>query len=208
MKKTILNILIFTCSGTLLFSEGGADNSGQESAGEVGFSASWTVTALADLATPWTGLANTDYEADHFLIDNYFTISEIDVNAPFFINVTRSAWSIPTNYMDAGTKQTAGAGIATDADLLIAVDISDDGYAADNATGLREADTYGSHAYVALSTESATPIFDGGGTGLAAEHGVESADGTVDVKVLMDWVYDIPGVYAITLTLSLSPNPN
>ena len=206
MKKTLLNILIF--SSTVLFAEGGAADSGQQSTGTVPFAASWTVTALADLATPWTGLANSDYEADHFLIDDYFSLSEIDVNSPFYIKVTRGVWTIPTNYMDAGTKQDGGSGIATDTDLLIAVDISDDGYATDNLTGLREATGYGSHAYVALNSTSATTIFDGGGTGSGAEHGVESADGIVDVKILMDWVYDIPGTYAITLTLSLSENTN
>ena len=142
------------------------------------------------------------------MIDDYFSLVDVDVNSPFYVKITRGEWTVPPTYMDAGAKQSGGAGATDDSDILIAVDISDDGYTPDNTTGLREATGYATHAYVALDSTTPKLIFDGGGTGVGAEHGVESADGTVDVKVLMDWIYDIPGTYAITLTLSLSENSN
>ena len=128
MKKTLFKVLIFTCSITFLFSAGGADNSGQATTGIVPFSAQWTVTPKADLETSWTGLTKTEYEANEFIIDDYFALTDIDVNSPFYIKVTRTGWTVPGTYMTAGEKQEADGTNDEDSDILISVGVSNDGY--------------------------------------------------------------------------------
>ena len=58
-------------------------------------------------------------------------------------------------------------------------------------------------SYQAASTSGAV-ILTGGSTTSGSAHGVETAQFTLDGKVMLDWATDIPGAYALTITLTIA----
>ena len=114
-------------------------------------------------------------------VTNYYNIPDVIAIADFDANhyvkcyLTKGSWTIPSGY---------GGAKASDA--------------TDN-TGLITVGDFTSTDYTGLD-ENANLIITGG----LATHGVEDAVFDVDARVLFDWLTDIPGIYSVQLTLTVT----
>ena len=162
--------------------------------GSIPFCASWTTSTTApDFAT-----VNIDaYDADFLEFTTIISVSDFDANYAFNISASKGGWTLPSNYEATnGAKKTNGS----DSDFLIKVDDITVGYS-DASEGLAVANSHDS--YQALTTGGAV-IASGGSTASNAAHGVENAAFNIDGKVLLDWDTDIPGTYALTITITVA----
>ena len=196
---------------SFIFTQTDPANEVATSAGTVPFVAQWVVSEPGTTDAAWTtagGLNDADYETTELIeIADFLQITDLNCNTKFKIMVTRSGWTVPADYMTAGGKRSvAGAtsGVATqgaddDSDILVKGVVNNDGYTADDTNGL--ATSIGS--FTALSNTTPTEIFTGGRIGADTGHGVEGAQGDIDVQILMDWVQDIVGAYSISLTIDI-----
>ena len=186
----------------LFFTRSDLTQLSMSSTGFVDFNASWTVVEPSSTDAAWTtdgGLTNSVYNANELEILDFLKITDLDCNTKFEIKVTRSAWTVPADYMTAGAKKNSAgstAGADNDSDILIKAVVNAHGY--DETEGLVSSIS----SYTALNSTTPTQIFTGGevGSGL---HGVTNAQGDIDVKILMDWVHDIVGLYSISLTIDI-----
>ncbi len=162
--------------------------------GTIPFCASWTTSTTA----PNFATVNIDsYDADYLEFATIISVSDFDANYAFNISASKGGWTLPTNYHTSnGAKKTDGS----DSDFLIKVDDITAGYS--NASeGLVVSNSHDS--YQALTTGGSV-IASGGSTSSGAAHGVENAAFNIDGKVLLDWDSDIPGTYALTITITVA----
>ena len=130
-------------------------------------------------------------------LPNIMLVNDFDANHKFKVNLLKGGWTLPANYSTAGDatlrKNTGGTDVGQ---LLVKVNVSAAGYS-DATEGLVQSGTFGT-AYTGLD-EVATTIITGG----LNSHGVEDGAFDIDGRILFDWLTDIPGAYAVDLTISV-----
>jgi len=199
MKKRLSTIMAIVAALSMLFIAGPvmADDidthDGTTMSGTVPFCANWALTEPD--VTPFTDVTQAIYEANEIVVTDLIQITDFDCNTKFKITATKSAWTLPDNYLTAGAKKDDGS----DSDLLLMVDNVTAGYTTD---GLAALGSYGSYTAIAITTGS--DIIGGGAVGENLGHGVENAVCDVNAKILMDWAKDIVGAYSITTTLTIT----
>ena len=131
-------------------------------------------------------------------LPNIMIVSDFDANHKFKVNLLKGSWTLPADYTTVGDatlrKNTAGTDVGQ---LLVKVNVTNAGYADAAGEGLVQSGTFGS-AYTGLD-ENLTTIITGG----LASHGVENGVFDIDARILFDWLRDIPGPYAVSLTISV-----
>ena len=205
MKKRLSTIMAIVAALGMLFIAGpvmaAADvdtHNGTTMSGTVPFCANWALTEPD--VTPFADVTQAMYEADEFIVTDLIKITDFDCNTKFKITATKSAWTLPDNYLTAGAKKDDGS----DSDLLLMVDNVTAGYTGDD--GLAAIGGYDSYLAIAITTGS--DIIGGGAVGENLGHGVENAVCDVNAKILMDWATDIVGAYSITTTLTITEVTN
>jgi len=154
--------------------------------GTIPFLAQWTVTADAH-ASSFSGILEADYDADYIEFVDFFDVTDFDANDTLSVRAKVGSWTKPSHYPAFGNKNT----VTSESDLHIKVtDISE---AADSLA------IQGSFAsYVELTSVGDQEILAG-----TTAHGIENAAFQADAKVDLDWVADVTGAYAITVTLTI-----
>lgn len=206
--KRILTLMLFSC----LFS---GVNDGPVTvtvAGSVPFIVSFNSEgtgqdASVDFTKGTASFANViddDYDrvtessvTNYMDLPNIMLCNDFDANHKFVVKLLKGAWTLPANYTTAGDatlrKNTGGTDIGQ---FLVKVNVTSAGYS-DATEGLSQSGTFGD-SYTGL-TEVATEVISGG----ANSHGVEDGAFDIDARILFDWLTDIPGEYAIDLTISV-----
>jgi hypothetical protein len=190
-KKYILSLLFFL---SFLFGDTDADVAVTGS-GTIPFCASWTSsTTVPDYST-----VDIDaYDADFLEFASIISVTDFDANYAFNITATKGTWTLPSAYdVTNGAKKANGS----DSDFLIKVDDITVGTTPSSSNGLAVAN---SHNTYQAATTGGTVIASGGSTVSGSAHGVESAAFNIDGKVLLDWDTDIPGSYALSITITVA----
>lgn len=198
MKK----LLVIASIMSFLISQDIETHGGTTASGIVPFCASWelcSTTNCSDNAAAFPATAIADYDNGYVQIGNFLQITDLDVNGKFYIEMYRSAWTVPDDYSDDGAKHNSN-GISTDSDVKIEITSVAHGYAAETGEGLRAAGAYGSYTAIG-DTDNKSKILEGGAIGENEGHGVEDATADISIQFLMDWSTDIEGNYGITTTL-------
>ena len=210
MKKTI--VLTIMMLGLIM---AGSTNDGPvvvTTSGTVPFVVSFNSDGTAeDAAADFTGtggafgtIDDDDYDrqtnesiTNYMNLPNIMLVNDFDANHKFKINLLKGAWTLPANYTTAGDatlrKNTGGTDVGQ---LLVKVNVSSAGYS-DATEGLVQSSTFGT-AYTGLDENNTTII-----TGGLDSHGVEDGAFDIDARILFDWLVDIPGAYAVDLTISV-----
>jgi|TARA_B110000467_G_scaffold154662_1_gene166153 hypothetical protein len=186
--------VVVTTSGTVPFvvsfnSDGTAEDTGVD-----------FTPAAGDFAL----IGDDDYDrqtnesvTNYMELADIMVVSDFDANHKFKINLLKGAWTLPANYTTAGDatlrKNTGGTDVGQ---LLVKVNVSSAGYS-DATEGLIQEGSFGT-AYTGLD-EVNTTIIAGG----RDSHGVEDGAFDIDARILFDWLVDIPGAYAVDLTISV-----
>ena len=173
------------------------------SSGSIPFCASWTSTTPQAL-----GMGSVDidtYDADHIEFESIIEVSDFDANYAFNVTATKTGWTtLPDGYSNTyGAKKSDGS----DSDLLIKVDDINTGIVPHDTSppassgGLAVANSY--NTYQPATTGGAV-ILSAGSTSAGSAHGVENAQFNIDAKILLDWDTDIPGLYVVSLTITVA----
>lgn len=212
--------------------EANSSTTAPTSGGTIAFCANWNASQASGHDETLDNVNVATYEANEYVLSEWFVISNLDANGAFEIVATHGGWTLPDNYFDSQGKH----GSATDDEILVQIDETEasfsDGWAAADASGSSEG-LRGNDACVKRSSPSTdtwcavttggTDIIHGGyektasGGTSSNDHGVENAACKINLKVMMDWLYDIPSLhhdnsastdYDITVTLTLQAEDN
>lgn len=144
----------------------------------------------------WSTIDINSYDAGYKEFAGMLIVTDFDANYAFNISASKSDWTLPDGYDETnGAKRSNGS----DSDFLIKVSAIDQGTGVSGGLTVSN----GHDDYQAV-TKSGTEILTGGSTSSSSAHGVETAQFTIDGKVLLDWSTDIPGDYELTITLSIT----
>ena len=191
-NKNIIIILLLTFSFVWGDSDG---NLSVEGTGSLPFCTSWT--SSGGTSPDYATIDIDDYDLTYKEFPAMIVVTDFDANYAFNITATKSAWTLPTAYdVTNGAKKTNGS----DSDFLIKVSGISAGTTPAGTGGLSAANSHDS--YQAASTTGPV-ILTGGSTTSGSAHGVDTGQFTLDGKVLLDWDSDIPGAYALTITLTV-----
>jgi len=137
-----------------------------------------------------------DATINYLDLGNIMVCNDFDANHKFKINLLKSGWELPDDYITDGDAATRKNGDGSDTQqFYVKVTVDDDGY--DASEGIIPANAYGD-AFKGLDNQDTTVM-----TGGTNSHGVENGEFTIQGRILMDWVVDIPGVYGVDLTISV-----
>jgi len=191
-KKYRVNLLFFFVA--LVFGDTDSDVA-VTGTGTIPFCASWTTSTTApDYAT----VDINAYDADFLEFTSIISITDFDANYAFNITATKGAWTLPSGYdVTNGAKKANGS----DSDFLIRVADITVGTTPTSSGGLAVANSHDSYQ---PATTGGAVIASGGSTVSGSTHGVESAAFNIDGKVLLDWDTDIPGAYALSITITVA----
>ena len=196
-KKNKIN-LIFSVFALVSLCYG--DNDGDLSvtgSGTIPFCTSWA-DGSSTAAPNWSTIDTDDYDTGYKLFPAIIQVDDLDANYAFNITATKSAWTLPAAYdVSNGAKNADGS----DSDFLIQVSGISVGTTPGGTGGLTVANSHDS--YQAATTGGAV-ILTGGSTTSGSAHGVETAQFTLDGKVMLDWATDIPGAYELSITLTIA----
>ena len=168
--------------------------------GQVPVVAAWTLTPLGNYAGFFTAIDAAKLDSGYILIPNLVQISEFRCNTKFKITAKKAAtWTLPDEYPALGNKVDG-----LDSDVLLMVVNPVAGYAPADE-GLAAIVPYGA-TWTAIETDGVgiSDIITGGDNTAPGIHGVRDAACDINAKILMDWANDIPGIYAIRITLTIA----
>ena len=195
LNKNNIIIIVVLLPFTFIFADTDGDLS-VEGTGSLPFCASWTSSGGS--APDWSSIDIDDYDADYKEFSAMIVVTDFDANYAFNISASKGNWTLPSAYDETnGAKKSNGA----DSDFLIKVSGIGVGTTPESSGGLAVANSHDSYQAV---TKSGTVILNGGSTTSGSAHGVETASFTLDGKILLDWGTDIPGAYALTITLTIA----
>ena len=205
MRKRLSTIMAIVVALSMLFIAGpvmAADDIPDPHAavlgGDVPFCANWTISTSGSAAEHFAATAAAAYDVSggEITLADFIACTDFDANSKVKISAKKSDWTVPDDYNQSdGAKKAGGA----DSDLLILVTVDNDGL----PSGDDDLDVIGTFTgYTALTT-SDQQILEAGAIGTDVGHGIEGAQFSIDSKVLMDWKYDIVGVYGVTVTLTI-----
>ena len=193
-RRNITFLIILSL--TFVFADEDGDLSVQ-GVGSLPFCASWTSSGGS--APDWSDIDIDDYDANYKEFPAMIVVTDFDANYAFNISASKGDWTLPPTYDETnGAKKSNGS----DSDFLIRVSSIGAGTTPGGLGGGLAA--AGSYASYQAATKSGAVIISGGSTTSGSAHGVETASFTLDGKVLLDWGTDIPGVYELTVTLSIT----
>ncbi|MBC8213171.1 MAG: hypothetical protein H8E71_00810 [Candidatus Marinimicrobia bacterium] len=188
--KTIKVISLIALMGAFAYgADGGASPPDEPVGGTIPFIASWTFTATSQT----TNLANVTYamlETGYIDVLDIQVCSDLDSNDTLSIAAKIGSWTLPGQYPTQGNKNS----VTANSDFLI--QITDD--AAGHDDSLKVVNTF--TAYKLLTSSDQTILASN--TGLP--NGIENQNFNIDNRIMLDHMTDIPGAYAITMTLTLS----
>ena len=167
----------------------GEEATGHTLTGTVLFEAAWEISD--DVAVLGT-VAWTDYNQEYFEKATAISVTNFDANDSVSVKIKKGYWTgLPGAY--AGAKVGSGGG---DSDLLIKVASVTAGSGSNGLTNQCA-------AYTALVSGAATGtlLVEGGDLGIG---GIEDAGFILDIKVLMDWLTDVPGTYTTNLKMTVA----
>ena len=120
------------------------------------------------------------YDSDHIQVTNMVIINDLDATGAFKVTATHNGWSqLPAGY--GGNKTSTGG----DVQLMV-----------DNISGMSAYTNYdGTYTQI---TDSGTDYI------LKSNSSVNNATADINGRILMDWITDIKGAYAMTFTLTVT----
>ena len=191
-KKNRINLIFVFLA--MIFADTDADVAVTGS-GTIPFCASWTSSTTA----PNYATVDIDaYDADFLEFASIIAVTDFDANYAFNITATKGTWTLPAAYdVTNGAKKANGS----DSDFLIKVADINVGTTPASSGGFAVANSHDSYQ---AATTSGAVIASGGSTTSGSAHGVESAAFNIDGKVLLDWDTDIPGAYALSITITIA----
>ena len=170
--------------------------------GQVPVVAAWTLTPLGNYAPFFTGVDAAVLDAGYIAIPDLSVITAFRCNTKFKITAGRGNWTLPADYPAEGEKFDQA-----DGDLLLMVDNVTPGYDPPGE-GMAALDGFNNpEVFTPILAAAASDIIEGGNIHSVdnpGTHGVRDAACDINARILMDWANDVPGAYAISITLTIA----
>ena len=196
LRVLLIAFLVLGLTGVMMAGAGAAAATDEIIGGTIPFNAQWTFDAVVTNATALADADEAAYVAELIAIADIQVCSNLDANDTLSVAAKISSWTLPGdegNFPTDGNKLTVTG--TSDFSILV------NGFKA-VTPGLTHSGTF--NAYTLLTSDDQEIIHT---IPSAETAGVEDETFDIDCQVALDWLTDAPGAYAITMTLTLSQNP-
>ncbi len=164
----------------------------EEIGGTIPFNAQWTFTAT-DQTAKLADADETVYDDNLIEILDIQVCTNLDANDTLSVAAKISAWTLPGTFPSNGNKNTVDG--TSDFKILA-------NHFKAETPGLTHTEPFDEYSLLTSTDQEIIHSIPAAGNA-----GVEDEIFDIDCQVELNWLTDAPGAYSITMTLTLSQNP-